>query len=423
MSSDTSITEGEPVRPPATRRALREAERRRAEAIGRVPGLDDPDFDVDATRPAGASAVRTDPATARAAAARPVTAAAASPPANRAAQPTPMPRRRGWALTGILLVAAVAIAAATRALVPDGSFSWLPTRAQDFLTLSTSVFIESLPFVFLGTALSVLVQEWLPPTLFDRLLPRSGFARRAVISLLGILLPVCECGNVPLARGLLVRGLSVGESVTFILAAPLLNPVTIITTYQAFGWSDGILVSRILGGFVIANLVGWLVSRHPDERSLLTPDFEAACRVAAGHAHRRSVGARVRRSADMFATETSAMLPALAIGSAIAGGIQMGLPRELLLALGANPVWSVAALMLLAFIVSLCSNVDAFFVLSLSATFMPGALVAFLVFGAMLDVKMLVLLRSTFTFRALALITAVVALAVAALGLGVNLVV
>lgn len=43
---------------------------------------------------------------------------------------------------------------------------------------------------------------------------------------------------------------------TFLLAAPIINPITIITTYQAFGFDDGILVGRILGGLAIANIVG-----------------------------------------------------------------------------------------------------------------------------------------------------------------------
>lgn len=124
----------------------------------------------------------------------------------------------------------------------------------------------------------------------------------------------------------------------------------------------------------------------------------------------------------MFADETSAMLPALFIGSAVAGLIQVALSRELLITLGQNPVLSVFALMLLAFVIAICSNVDAFFVLSFGSTFMPGAIVAFLVFGPMVDIKMLALMRTTFTSRTLLQLTAIVALASAALGLAVNLV-
>jgi len=196
----------------------------------------------------------------------------------------------------------------------------------DAITLAISVIVESLPFVFLGIALSIGVQLWLPPDFLLRRLPQNPVLRRLVLSVLGVLLPVCECGNVPLARGFMLRGLTVSDSMTFLLAAPILNPVTIITTYQAFGWTDGILVSRILGGFVIANFVGWLFSRNPDQPRMLTPTFQEACSV--DHLD-HDEGGRVRRSAVLFAQESSAMLPALFIGAAIAGTIQVAIRQAL----------------------------------------------------------------------------------------------
>ena len=123
----------------------------------------------------------------------------------------------------------------------------LPTRAQDGLTLAISVLIESLPFVALGVVLSIVVQVWVPPGVIERWMPRAPWARRAVLSLLGMVVPVCECGNVPFARGLLMRGFSVPETLTFLIAAPIVNPIVIITTHQAFGFDDGILIARLLG--------------------------------------------------------------------------------------------------------------------------------------------------------------------------------
>nr|WP_051389348.1 permease [Arthrobacter sp. 35W] len=321
--------------------------------------------------------------------------------------------------TGLLIgLAVVAVLFVVRWLSPQGSAgAGLPNAARDFATLSISVVIESLPFVFLGIVLSIAVQIWLPEGLLLRRLPRNAMLRRMVLSMLGMLLPVCECGNVPLARGLMVKGLTVAESMTFLFAAPILNPITIITTQQAFGWDNNILAARIVGGFAIANLVGWIYSRHPRPDELLTPRFQAACAVADHHDGRRG---RAARSVRMFVQETSAMMPALFIGAALAGLIQVAVSREVLLALGSDPVWSVLALMLLAFVVAICSNVDAFFILSFGATFMPGAIVAFLVFGPMIDVKMLALLRTTFTAKALLQVSLLVALSAAVLGLAVN---
>lgn len=115
------------------------------------------------------------------------------------------------------------------------------------------------------------------------------------------------------------------------------------------------------------------------------------------------------------------MLPALFVGSALAGLIQVLVSRELLLSVGQNLVLSVFVMMLMGFVIAICSNVDAFFILSLGSTFMPGAIVAFLVFGPIIDVKMLALLRTTFTTRTLVQLCLIVGLACAALGLGMNL--
>lgn len=291
----------------------------------------------------------------------------------------------------------------------------LPNRVQDGLTLSLSVLIEALPFVILGVVLSIVVQVWLPADAIQRWLPRKAWARRAVLSLLGMLIPVCECGNVPFARGLMMRGLAPAEALTFLMAAPIVNPIVILTTHAAFGWDGGILVARLVGGFLIANLIGWIYSRHPSPDALLTERFVATCdRVT--HEH----GTPVRRSLTQFLIELRAVMPALVIGSAVAGAVQVLIPRDVLLAIGSNPVLSIVAMMALAMTVAICSNVDAFFALSFASTFSPGAIVAFLLVGPLVDIKMLALMRTTFTTRTLVGIVGVVLLSAFVIGIGVN---
>ncbi|MET0735827.1 MAG: permease [Microbacterium sp.] len=308
------------------------------------------------------------------------------------------------------------------ALAPTLFPASLSTRAQDGLTLALSVLIESLPFVALGVVLSIVVQVWVPPGAIERWMPRPAWARRAVLSLLGMAVPVCECGNVPFARGLLIRGFSVPETLTFLIAAPIVNPIVIITTHQAFGFSDGILIARLLGGYAIANLIGWLYSRHPSPDALLTDRFRATCELAVLQAEEEGpASGKVRRSLAQFVIELRAVMPALVIGSALAGAIQVLVPREALLAIGSNPALSIVAMIALAMVVSICSNVDAFFALSFASTFTPGAIVAFLLVGPLVDVKMLALLRTTFTTRTIAGIVIVVILSAFAIGAAVNL--
>ncbi|MCG7413106.1 permease [Microbacterium aurum] len=295
----------------------------------------------------------------------------------------------------------------------------LPTRLQDGLTLSISVLIESLPFVVLGVLLSIVVQVWVPPGAIERWMPRAAWARRAVLSLLGMLIPVCECGNVPFARGLMMRGFGVSETMTFLIAAPIVNPIVIITTHQAFGFDDGILIARLLGGYAVANLIGWLYSRHPDPDALLTDRFRDSCAVSLEAVHDRA--GRGQRSLAQFVVELRAVMPALVIGSALAGAVQVLVPRDTLLAIGSNPALSIIAMIALAMIVSICSNVDAFFALSFASTFTPGSIVAFLLVGPLVDVKMLALLRTTFRTRVLAGLVVIVVLFAIAVGSVVNL--
>lgn len=320
-------------------------------------------------------------------------------------------------LTYLLAALGIVLALAVLRIATSG-IGALPWQAlRDAVTLSSSVLLESFPFVVVGIAISVLVRVWVSSALFERVIPTNRVLRRIMMSLVGTFLPVCECGNVPLARGFLSRGMSVGDVVAFTLAAPLLNPVTIITTYQAFGTDNGILWGRILGGFVIAQIAALIVTWRIREAALLAPRFAQACQTQGPE---NADGDRIGRSLAIFARESATLLPALVLGSMVAGLIQVGVRRDVLTTVGMDPVLSVLAIVALAFIVSICSSVDAFFALALASVFLPGALTAFLVFGAMVDIKMIALLRTTLSGRAVARIVAVVTLCCVILGVGVN---
>ncbi len=319
--------------------------------------------------------------------------------------------RKTWPfITGVIIL----LFFATRVVASNLVTITLPNKLQDLLTLTFSVIIESLPFVLLGIFLAVAIRLWIPAKATDWL-PRNGFLRRLYISFLGIFLPVCECGNLPVARGLIARGFTPAESITFLLAAPILNPITLITTHQAFRSDIRIMLARAIGALLIANTLGWLYDKHRKPEQLLKAEFLATCKPKKHHNH-----GRVDHSIELFSKELGSILPALFTGALVAGLIQVIVPRSILLGLGSNPAISVLVMMLLAFIVSICSNVDAFFALAFSNTFSAGSIVSFLVFGPMIDIKMLNLMRTTYKTSVLVQITAVVSLMSLAIGLAVN---
>ena len=265
----------------------------------------------------------------------------------------------------------------------------------------------------LGLFFSIIVRLWLPHDWLIKYLPKQPFLRRALISLLGVFMPVCECGNVPLARGLLAKGLTPAESLTFLLAAPILNPVTIITTQQAFSDDNTVLIARILGGFLIANLIGWIYSSTRQD-AMLRPEFIAICKEKKDNSN------RLVDALHFFKHEARSMMPALVIGAMVAGLIQVVVPRETILLLGNSPAWSVLVMAVLAFVVSICSSVDAFFALAFRGSFTSGSLVSFLTFGPMIDVKMLSLMRTTYRRNILLQVSLLVFLMSMLIGLVVN---
>ena len=313
----------------------------------------------------------------------------------------------------------------------------LPDKLQDFITLTLSVVVESLPFVILGALVSVGIRLFATTQRLIRLLPKRPLPRRLLISLFGAFMPVCECGNMPVARGLLIGGMSVAESTTFLLAAPVVNPITLLTTYQAFSLDPSIVVYRLAGALLIANLVGSLIALSKNPLDLVSKGFyNTMCKIEVDHHHddhdhhdhhhddhhhdHHHHSKRWQEGIVIFRDEISLMLKMLCLGGVIAGLSQVFVPRDVLTSLGGHPVLSILAMIILAFVVSLCSNVDAFFALAYSTTFTAGSIVAFLIFGPMIDIKMLALMRTTYKTRLLVAMTLVVALSSILIGLAVN---
>lgn len=299
----------------------------------------------------------------------------------------------------IFIAATVGILAASDQLL--NSFR-LPNKLQDFITLSLSIFVEAFPFLVLGSLLAAVVTVLVSPVWLARVIPSTGWLRRLSLSVFGFFFPVCECGNVPLSRSLMIQGMKPSDAITFLLAAPVLNPVTIWSTWAAFGYDRSIVISRILATLVIANLIGAVISRRRREHELLKDEFAAVCKQP-HKAHTKE--SKLQRFTQTFRSEGLTMLKMLAFGALIAGLIQTVVPRDVLTSIGSNVVLSIGAMLLLAFVVSICANVDAFFALSFANTFSAGSIVSFLVFGPMIDIKMLALLKTTFKTELLVLIS------------------
>lgn len=269
--------------------------------------------------------------------------------------------------------------------------------AADLTTMMLGIFVEALPFVILGVLLSSIIQVWLPRDFVVRHLPQQPLLRRLSLSFMGTLMPVCECGNVPVARSLIVQGVTPGEAIVFLLSAPSVNIVTFVATWEAFNTNHGVAWVRLIGTVIIANITAYVLVRV-QKTDLLTSAFAKTCKQY--HGPKRSLSNFSRT----FYNDFWMISRLLAVGALIAAATQILIPRDVITSIASNPVLAVVAMLALAFVISICSSVDAFFALAFVSSFPLGAIAAFLLSGPMVDLKMIALLRSTFTTRTIALL-------------------
>jgi uncharacterized membrane protein YraQ (UPF0718 family) len=288
----------------------------------------------------------------------------------------------GWVLALLVGVAIV---------VHVGDPSSLPWL-RNLLIVFGSLLVEAMPFVLLGAAVSAAIEVLVPASAFARvaLLPRGLQLPAAAAA--GVAFPVCECGSVPVARRLAAKGLSPSAAVTFMLAAPIVNPVVVASTFVAYRGRDSLwlmVLGRLTLGFLVAMTVGWVMGRlRSGELLRVQSDAVEALEVDEQES-------RWRRFFGHLAGDVMFMARFLIMGAALAAAIQTFLPRTLVDGIAGLPVVSLVAMMLLAFIMSLCSESDAFVAASFTA-FGPASQLAFLVFGPMVDLKLAALYAGTY---------------------------
>jgi uncharacterized protein len=294
-------------------------------------------------------------------------------------------------------------------------------KIQDFITITLSIVIEATPFLVLGTLVATLALElsW-----FDKLakrLPKRGWKRRLSIASMGVAMPVCECGNIPVSRTLAKKGFNKKEVMTFLLAAPILNPITIVTTREAFRNVPWIMPARVLGGLFVALIVSEVLGRLKGE--FWQKDFKKICEK---HSHEEKKESKkkfkISRFCIRFAEEFWGLIKLLIIGAAIAGFLQVAINQNSFESIGQGIITGAIFMLILGFIISICSSVDAFFALSYSGFVKNGALLTFLIAGPMVDIKSVSMLRATLTKKIIIWMCTFVALLSLGIGIGLSLI-
>ncbi len=307
----------------------------------------------------------------------------------------------------LLLVAALGWLGVALGSLP----TWM-TALVDTLSILTAIFlgifIEAMPYLLLGTLASALVEVFFKREELMALFPRQPLAGALAGSLMGLFFPVCECGVVPFTRRLFQKGLPVPMGVSFLLAAPVLNPIVIASTLAAFG-AGVVFWGRMGLTLVIAVSTGLIFALYPRREALLRPLplVQAGWKVEAENTTdapplpptSSTLTAKLQRMLVIAGEEFFEMGRYLILGALLASLLQTLLPQSAMLGLGQGALLSVLVLIALAVLLSVCSTVDAFIALSFAGSFTTGSVLAFLVFGAMVDIKSTMMFLRVFDKR------------------------
>ncbi|GAC1326063.1 MAG: permease [Chloroflexota bacterium] len=258
------------------------------------------------------------------------------------------------------------------------------SRLPNLITVFLGIFLEAGPFLLFGVLVSSILDIAVSTERVAARFPRNGLLGLFSGVALGAAAPLCECGTVPIARGSVSKGLPLPAAIGFLLAAPVINPITVAATYTAFKDDTRILFLRIVFGIAVALLVGALF--------LLWPRDESPLRVQRGphqhaHDHDHNQTSRVLAVLEDAGRELSSLMVYLVAAATVAALLQVFLPRTQLLSLGHGPLLSIAIMMAIAVVLSTCSSVDAFVALAFSSTFAHGAILAFLLISPVLNLK------------------------------------
>jgi hypothetical protein len=281
-----------------------------------------------------------------------------------------------YVLTGLFVAVVVFRGPLTRLFDTPATQTWA--------TIFVSIVIQATPFLAMGVVISAAIAVFVPPSFFVRALPSRPALAVPVAGIAGVALPGCECGSVPIAGGLIRRGVTPAAAFAFLLSAPAINPVVLVSTAVAFPGNPEMVFARFVASVVTAVLMGWLwlrIGRADWIRTPPRPDLAGLSRWAA-----------------FWSTARHDFVHAggfLVVGGLTAATLNVTVPQHWLTALAANPWLSVLVLGVLAVLLSICSEADAFVAASLTQ-FSLTARLAFLVVGPMIDVKLFAMQAGTF---------------------------
>jgi uncharacterized membrane protein YraQ (UPF0718 family) len=308
---------------------------------------------------------------------------------------------------------------------------------NDFSTIFLSIIFEGIPFILIGALASSVIQIFVSEETIARIIPKNQFVGVLIASLVGLIFPVCECAIVPITRRLVKKGVPLNIAITFMLSVPIMNPVVLLSTHYAFMGMSYMVIARAMFGMIGAIAIGFLIGvLHKDSPfklekvknpigvigktrstyknyNMLSHKRTNAIKhshshldgnsgnCSCGHCHNKSKHKnKFIGSIEEVISHTSAELYDIGrffiMGVFLSTCMQIFVPKEFITSMGGGVLSSIIVMMILAFVLSICSETDAFVARSFLGQFTTGSILGFLILGPMIDIKNTIMLCGSF---------------------------
>lgn len=271
----------------------------------------------------------------------------------------------------------------------------IPYSIHQCFAIITGLIIEAIPFLLLGTIGSTVIRYFVPQRILLKLLGDHSWKSYGAAMVSGLALPVCDCAIIPLFKALTDRGVPLSVALLFMLASPIINPITILSTWYAFPDNPMISVWRIVLGLGVALLVALSFRFIPPSTSIMKAktaqnlSYEEIVLEASKSKHINK-----RRLLIHMEKEFSQLLFYFSIAACVLSVVQVyGKPWLINAGITLPDVWAIPILLVLAFFFSVCSTSDAIIGKSLSTLFPMSSVMGFLILGPMLDIKNVYILK------------------------------
>ena len=280
-------------------------------------------------------------------------------------------------------------------------FLWI--KLQLFSLLTISIFLEAFPFLLLGALLAAVVEVYVSESFLAKYTPKNISLGFLYALILGFIFPTCECGVVPVTKKLLQKKVPAHIALTYMMAAPVVNPVSIFATIVAFRGNNSMVIGRLVIISLVAIFTSLQFSRQKTDSLLIKErhpkhDHDCDCVQCRTGRGSRPAWQRIMENtgSDFYSTASY-----LILGACASAFFKTFLPQNFLSAFRYNGMIALVIMLVLAVLFSICSEADAFVAASFS--FFPKmAQLGFTTLGPVFDLKLLAMFLHTFKKKAVA---------------------